>query len=218
MDRRSFLKIAVITATGETWPGIAMADIVSPTFNASTNRQIVISINTTGLLPTIGHRIIELACTELVDRKVTGKYFHQHINPNLAASVRAGSEFDSKLERLKYMPKFSEIASKFIAFIHEAEIIGHNALFAGWFLDNELEMAGLLTMKNHCTDMIDTLKIAKELHPGKNNNLNSLCERYHIDCSQNDLQGLAFETRLLAKVYLAMTQEKYSSKGFDLSK
>src|SRR5487761_2250119 len=149
-------------------------------------RQIVLDTETTGLDPRQGHRIIEVAAIELNGRKVSDRTFHRYINPEREIDEGAAAVHGLTLDRLQNEPKFAEIAAALLEFIAGAELIIHNAPFDIGFLNAELSLAGLPTLTN---PVIDTLKVAKELHPGKKNNLNALCDRYQIDNSHRTLHG-----------------------------
>lgn len=170
-------------------------------------RQIVLDTETTGLDPKQGHRIIEVAAIELNGRKVSGRTFHRYINPEREIDEGAASVHGLTLDRLQDAPKFIEIAPALLEFIAGAELIIHNAPFDIGFLNAELTLAGLPELDN---PVIDTLKLAKELHPGKKNNLNALCDRYQIDNSHRTLHGALLDTELLAEVYLSMTRGQES--------
>jgi len=176
-------------------------------------RQIVLDTETTGLDPRQGHRIIEVAAIELNGRKVSDRHFHRYINPEREVDAGAAEVHGLTLERLQDEPKFAEIAQGLLDFIKGAELIIHNAPFDVGFLNRELELIDLPPLTEHCPSVIDTLKLAKELHPGKKNNLNALCDRYQIDNSQRTLHGALLDTELLAEVYLAMTRGQDSLLG-----
>ena len=176
-------------------------------------KQIVLDTETTGLDPKLGHRIIELAAIELDNRKVSERRFHRYLNPEREIDAGAAEVHGLTLERLQDEPKFAEIAPALLEFISGAELIIHNAPFDIGFLNKELELAGLPMLANHCPSVIDTLKLAKELHPGKKNNLNALCDRYQIDNSHRTLHGALLDTELLAEVYLSMTRGQESLLG-----
>ncbi len=170
-------------------------------------RQIVLDTETTGLNPNQGHRLVEVAAIELSDRKVTDRMFHRYLNPEREIDEGAASVHGLTLDRLQDEPKFAEIAPALLEFISGAELIIHNAPFDMGFLNAELTRAGLPLLEN---PVIDTLKVAKDLHPGKKNNLNALCDRYLIDNSRRVLHGALLDTELLAEVYLAMTRGQES--------
>jgi len=173
-------------------------------------RQIVLDTETTGLDPGKGHRIIEIAAIELCNRKVSERRFHRYLNPEREIDAGAAEVHGLTLERLQDEPKFVEIASALTEFIRGAELIIHNAPFDVGFLNRELELSGLPLLDHYCTSIIDTLKLAKELHPGKKNNLNALCDRYQINNSHRTLHGALLDTELLAEVYLSMTRGQKS--------
>ena len=176
-------------------------------------RQIVLDTETTGLEPRQGHRIVEVAAIELINRKVSERSFHRYLNPEREIDAGAAEVHGLTLERLQNEPKFAEIAPALLEFINGAELIIHNAPFDVGFLNKELELAGLPALKNYCPNVTDTLKLAKELHPGKKNNLNALCDRYQIDNSHRTLHGALLDTELLGEVYLAMTRGQDSLLG-----
>ena len=173
-------------------------------------RQIVLDTETTGLNPNLGHRLVEIAAIELSDRKVSERSFHRYLNPERDIDEGAASVHGLTLDRLQDEPKFAEIAPAFLEFISGAELIIHNAPFDMGFLNAELTRAGLPLLDNQ---VIDTLKVAKDLHPGKKNNLNALCDRYMVDNSHRILHGALLDTELLAEVYLAMTRGQESLLG-----
>lgn len=177
-------------------------------------RQIVLDTETTGLDPKQGHRIIEVAAIELDGRKVSDRTFHRYLNPEREIDEGAAAVHGLTLERLQNEAKFAEIAPALLEFIAGAQLIIHNAPFDIGFLNAELTLAGLPTLSN---PVIDTLKVAKELHPGKKNNLNALCDRYFIDNSHRTLHGALLDTELLADVYLGMTRGQESLLGEESS-
>jgi DNA polymerase-3 subunit epsilon len=169
-------------------------------------RQIVLDTETTGLNPRDGHRIIEVACIELVNRRLTGHHLHKYINPEREIDAGAQAVHGISLEFLADKPKFADIADEFLEFINGAQLVIHNAPFDLGFLNAELDRLGRVPVETICSGVIDTLKDAKELHPGKRNSLDALCERYEIDNSSRTLHGALLDTELLAEVYLAMTR------------
>ena len=168
-------------------------------------RQIVLDTETTGLDPRQGHRIIEVACIELVNRRLTGNHLHKYINPEREIDAEAQRVHGISLEFLADKPKFADIADEFLEFINGAQLIIHNAPFDLGFLNAELDRLGRVPVETLCQGVIDTLKDAKELHPGKRNNLDALCERYAIDNSGRTLHGALLDAEILADVYLLMT-------------
>jgi len=177
-------------------------------------RQIVLDTETTGLSPRDGHRIIELAAIELDGRKLSSRRFHRYLNPEREIDAGAVEIHGLTYERLQNEPKFSDIVNSFLEFIEGAELIIHNAPFDLGFLNNELELIGLQPLQN---TVVDTLKVAREMHPGKKNSLDALCSRYEIDNAHRTLHGALLDTELLAEVYFAMTRGQDSLLGDDLS-
>ena len=173
-------------------------------------RQIVLDTETTGLDPRQGHRIIEVACIEMVNRRLTGRHLHKYIHPEREIDAGAQAVHGISLEFLADKPKFADIADEFLKFINEAELIIHNAPFDLGFLNAELNRLGRVPVETVCNGVIDTLVKAKEIHPGKRNSLDALCERYEIDNSTRTLHGALLDTELLADVYLAMTRGQNS--------
>lgn len=169
-------------------------------------RQIVLDTETTGLDPRQGHRIIEIACIELVNRRLTGRHLHKYINPEREIDEGAAAVHGITLEFLADKPKFADISEEFLDFVRGAELIIHNAPFDLGFLNAELGRLGRVPMDTVCAGVCDTLRMAKELHPGKRNSLDALCERYQVDNSHRTLHGALLDTELLAEVYLAMTR------------
>lgn len=170
------------------------------------SRQIILDTETTGLQVEEGHRIIEIACLEMIDRKKTGKYLHQYINPERDIEAGALAVHGITSDFLRNKPTFSVIANELIDFISGAELIIHNAPFDVSFLNHELMLTrqGWKTLRDYCS-IIDTLQLARQLHVGQRNNLDALCKRYRIDNSKRDLHGALLDANLLAQVYLAMT-------------
>ena len=169
-------------------------------------RQIVLDTETTGLDPKLGPRVIEVAGVELVNRRLTGRHFHRYLNPGRDSDEGALQVHGLTTEFLSDKPKFAEIVDEFLEYITGAELIIHNAPFDIGFLDNELALARRKKLKTYCPEVIDTLRMAKDLHPGKRNGLDALCDRYQIDNSARTLHGALLDAELLADVYLAMTR------------
>jgi DNA polymerase-3 subunit epsilon len=170
-------------------------------------RQIVLDTETTGLEPALGHRIIEIGCVEMLNRRCTGRHFHQYLNPGRDIEAAAQAVHGISTAQLADKPRFQEIASAFIEFVGASELIIHNAPFDIAFLDAEfarLELPAPVRMRERCT-VLDTLALARELHPGQRNNLDALCRRYGVDNSRRELHGALLDARILADVYLAMT-------------
>jgi DNA polymerase-3 subunit epsilon len=173
-------------------------------------RQIVLDTETTGLDPSLGHRIIEIAAIEMINRQITGRDYHCYINPEREIDAGALEVHGISNEFLADKPKFIDVASDFLKFIEGGELIIHNAPFDVAFLNAELAQLGREPVTEFCEAITDTLKIARDLHPGKRNSLDALCERYSIDKSARTLHGALVDTRLLAEVYLAMTRGQES--------
>ena len=173
-------------------------------------RQIILDTETTGLDPALGHRIIEIAAVEIVNRRFTDKQYHQYVNPQRDIDAGAIEVHGITLEFLGDKPKFRDVAKEMLEFIEGAELIIHNAPFDVAFLDHELALLELQPLKHYCPQVTDTLKMAKGLHPGKRNSLDALCERYQIDNAARSLHGALLDARLLAEVYLAMTRGQES--------
>ncbi len=169
-------------------------------------RQIVLDTETTGLDPLAGHRIIEIGCVELIDRCLTGNRFHAYLNPEREIDRGAMDIHGIDNDFLADKPRFAEIASDFLAFIKDSQVIIHNAPFDTGFINAELNRAGpqFGRIEDHCA-IVDTLVLAKHKHPGQRNSLDALCKRYQIDRSRRDLHGALLDAELLASVYLAMT-------------
>ena len=169
-------------------------------------RQIVLDTETTGLEVSQGHRIIEIGCVELVDRKLTGNHYHQYINPQREIDQGAIEVHGITTDFLADKPLFERIAADFIEFVAGAELIIHNAPFDLGFLNNELQRMGSANARLEDTSaVIDTLVMARAKHPGQRNNLDALCQRYMVDNSQRDLHGALLDAEILADVYLTMT-------------
>ncbi|MCB1949001.1 MAG: DNA polymerase III subunit epsilon [Burkholderiales bacterium] len=173
-------------------------------------RQIVLDTETTGLEYKLGHRIVEIAAVEISNRQLTGNHFHRYLNPERESDEGALQVHGLTRAFLQDKPKFREIARDFLDFVYEAELIIHNAPFDVGFLNHELGLEKMSTLDTYCAQITDTLKLAKDLHPGKRNNLDALCERYKIDNSKRTLHGALLDAELLAEVYLAMTRGQES--------
>ncbi|OQA34939.1 MAG: DNA polymerase III subunit epsilon [Betaproteobacteria bacterium ADurb.Bin341] len=173
-------------------------------------RKIVLDTETTGLDPRQGHRIIEIACLEVVSRRQTGHHLHKYLNPEREIDAGAAEKHGITSEFLADKPKFADIAEEFIDFVRGAELIIHNAPFDLGFLNAELERLDMVPIETICDSVIDTLKMARERYPGKRNNLDALCERYNIDNAHRVLHGALLDAELLAEVYLAMTRGQNS--------
>jgi DNA polymerase III subunit epsilon len=173
-------------------------------------RQIILDTETTGLDPAMGHRIIEIAGVELVNRRLTDRRFHRYVNPGRDSEEAALRVHGLTPEFLRDKPRFGEIAAEFLDFIRGAELIIHNAAFDLAFINHELSLLSLDPVHTCCSNVIDSWKMAREIHPGKRNALDSLCERYYIDHSARTLHGALLDAQLLAEVYLAMTRGQES--------
>lgn len=173
-------------------------------------RQIVVDTETTGLEPEQGHRIIELAGVELVNRRLTANSFHRYLNPERESDVAALQVHGLSSEFLQDKPRFADIADEFLDYIRDAELIIHNAAFDVAFLNAELARIGRESLGSHCATVTDTLRMAKDLHPGKRNSLEALCERYQVDHSKRALHGALLDAELLGEVFLAMTRGQES--------
>ena len=170
-------------------------------------RQVVLDTETTGLETARGHRIIEIGCIELLNRRATGRHYHSYLNPEREVDEGARAVHGFSLADLADKPRFAEVADEFLRFISGAELIIHNAAFDVGFLDAELERLARdppPRIEALCT-VLDTLALAREMHPGQRNNLDALCKRYGIDNSHRELHGALLDARILADVYLAMT-------------
>lgn len=173
-------------------------------------RQIILDTETTGIDPKEGHRIIEIGGVEVINRRLTGRHYHQYINPERLIDPEAIEVHGITDERVANEPVFAEIADAFWAFIEGAELVIHNAPFDVGFIDHELNLMNvhrqdkLGPVRQHC-GVLDTLRMARERHPGQRNNLDALCKRYDIDNTQRVLHGALLDAEILAEVYLAMT-------------
>lgn len=169
-------------------------------------RQVVLDTETTGLEPEQGHRVIEIGCVEMVNRRLTRQHFHQYVRPDRAIDPAAFAVHGISEEVLADKPPFADIAEAFLAFIDGAELIIHNAPFDVGFLNSELARidAAHAPIESRCS-VLDTLALARELHPGQRNNLDALCKRYSVDNSGRELHGALLDAEILADVYLAMT-------------
>ena len=169
-------------------------------------RQIVLDTETTGLSAAQGHRIIEIGCVELVNRRLTGREWHRFINPERDIDEGAERVHGISRESLEDKPYFNEIADEFLEFIQDAELVIHNADFDVGFLDHELKLMQHVkpAIEQHA-EVLDTLTMARKMHPGQRNSLDALCKRYEVDASKRNVHGALIDAELLARVYLAMT-------------
>ena len=168
-------------------------------------RQVVLDTETTGLDPALGHRIIEIACVEMINRRLTGNNFYKRIHPERDIDPGATAVHGITLEDLENEPKFAEIAADFLSYVAGAELIIHNAPFDVGFLNAELVRVKKPPVTTSCT-ITDTLAMARDLHPGKRNNLDALCDRYQVDNSARSVHGALLDAELLSDVYIAMTR------------
>ena len=169
-------------------------------------RQIVLDTETTGLSTAQGHRVIEIGCVELVNRRLTGREFHRFLNPE--RDIDEGAERVHGISRadLEGQPLFADVADELLDFLKDSELVIHNAEFDVGFLEHELKL--MSHPKPAITDhamVLDTLTLAREMHPGQRNSLDALCKRYDVDASRRDVHGALIDAELLARVYLAMT-------------
>jgi len=179
-------------------------------------RQIVLDVETTGLEASAGHRIIEIGCVEILNRRPTGQKFHRFLNPEREIDAGALAVHGIELSRLAQAPKFAEIAVELIAFIEGAELIIHNAPFDVGFLDAEFgRLSESRTIAQLCK-VLDTLALARSLHPGQRNSLDALCKRYSVDNTKRELHGALLDAGILVDVYLAMTGGQ-SALALDMS-
>lgn len=174
-------------------------------------RQIVLDTETTGLDPAQGHRIIEIGCIELVNRRQTDRRFHTYLQPDRAIDEGAVRVHGITNDFLADKPRFPDIADPFLDFVRDAELIIHNAPFDLGFLNHELQLCGRgqVVLEQLCA-VEDTLRLARQRHPGQRNSLDALCKRYNIDNSQRTLHGALLDAEILADVYLAMTRQQSS--------
>ena len=173
-------------------------------------RQIVLDTETTGLDWRTGDRVIEVACVELVERRLTGRHFHRYINPGREIDAGAQAVHGLTVEFLADKPKFAEIAAELIEFIQGGELVIHNAAFDVGFLNAEFGLIQHAPVDQLCAGVVDTLRMAREIRPGKKNNLDALCNEYGVDNSGRQLHGALLDAELLAEVYLAMTRGQES--------
>lgn len=182
-------------------------------------RQIVLDTETTGLEPEQGHRIIEIGCVELVDRRLTGNNFHQYLQPDREIDDAAVEVHGITTEFLADKPRFEDLVEDFVNYVSGAELIIHNAPFDVGFLNHELKLlgGGWKELADYCS-VTDTLAMARKMHPGQRNSLDALCKRYEIENSHRTLHGALLDAEILADVYLAMTGGQAAlSLGGDLS-
>jgi len=181
-------------------------------------RYIVLDTETTGLDPAQGHRIIEIGCVEVINRRVTGKNYHQYLNPDREIDEGAIEVHGITNEMLEDKPRFADISEEFLNFIRGAELVIHNARFDVGFINHELKLLDKAAplVAEFCS-VLDTLALARKMHPGQKNSLDALCKRYHIDNSARDLHGALLDAEILAETWLAMSggQTRLSLGGQD---
>ncbi len=173
-------------------------------------RQIILDTETTGLDPNQGHRVIEVAAVEMVNRRLTGNHLHRYVNPDRDIDAGAMQVHGITPEFLADKPRFADIAQEFVDFIQGAELIIHNAPFDVGFLNMELRLLDMAPLPTWCDGVTDTLAMAKALRPGQRNNLDALCKHYGVDNAARTLHGALLDCELLAAVYLALTRGQES--------
>lgn len=173
-------------------------------------RQVVLDTETTGLDPAQGHRIIEIGALEIVNRKATGRTFHVYLNPDREIDAGAIAVHGLTNDFLADKPRFPDVVADLLEFVQGSELVIHNAPFDIGFLNAELGLIDRPPVLEACQGVLDTLKLAKELHPGQKNNLDALCRRYEVDNSGRAYHGALLDSQLLAEVYLAMTRGQES--------
>ena len=180
-------------------------------------RQIILDTETTGLDVKSGHRIIEIGCIEVINRKVSGQNFHTYLNPDRKVDEGAFEVHGLSNDFLSNQPFFSDIVSEFLEFVKNTELVMHNASFDLSFINVEMSRLNILPngIQEICT-ILDTLKLARDLHPGQRNSLDALCKSYSIDSSRRELHGALLDAEILAEVYLAMTGGQDDLKLDDL--
>ena len=169
-------------------------------------RQIILDTETTGLEPGLGHRVVEIGCIELIDRRPSGRTFQRYLNPGRAIDRGAQDVHGLTAEFLAQQPAFAAIADEFVAFVAGAELVIHNAPFDVGFIDSEFaRLPAPQPVLGELCAVLDTLLLARQLHPGQRNSLDALCKRYHIDNSERDYHGALLDAQILAQLFLAMT-------------
>jgi len=169
------------------------------------SRQIVLDTETTGIETSDGHRVIEIGCVEMVNRRLTGRTFHQYLNPEREVDAGAVEVHGLSTEFLSDKPLFEEVVDDFMDFVRGGELVIHNAPFDVGFLNNELKLLGRDERIADCCEVLDTLIMARRMHPGQRNSLDALCKRYEVDNTKRELHGALLDAEILADVYLAMT-------------
>ncbi len=179
-------------------------------------RQIILDTETTGLEAASGHRIIEIGCIELINRRATQNRFHRYINPDRDIDEGAQAVHGISRAQLEKAPRFAEIAADLLSFLGDAELVIHNAVFDLAFLDAEFaRLTSLAARFSADRKVVDSLLLARQLHPGQRNSLDALCKRYSVDNSRRELHGALLDAQLLAEVYLAMTGGQSALALFD---
>ncbi len=173
-------------------------------------RQLILDTETTGLYPEKGHRIIEFAALEMIDRKLTGNYLQLYINPEREIDADATKIHGIKNEDVIDKPVFRELVEQIIEYIKDAELIIHNAKFDLSFMDYQFKLHNYQSTQNYVKNVIDTLNMARQKFPGGKNSLDALCDKFNIDRSKRDYHGALIDCALLADVYLALTREQIS--------
>jgi DNA polymerase-3 subunit epsilon len=169
-------------------------------------RQVVLDTETTGLQPEAGHRIIEIGCVELINRRTTNNRFHRYINPQRAVDAGALEVHGIEDDFLAKQPRFDEVAAEFLEFVRGAELVIHNADFDVEFINHELRRIDNLPHQiRDCCQVLDTLALARRMHPGQRNSLDALAKRYSVDNSKRELHGALLDAQILAEIYLSMT-------------
>jgi DNA polymerase-3 subunit epsilon len=169
-------------------------------------RQVVLDTETTGLSPQSGHRLTEIGCVEIINRKITGREYQTHLNPEREIDERASQITGLTWAMLKDKPKFSEVVADLIAFVGNDELIIHNAQFDLSFIENELLLIKHAWLKElRMISVVDTLSMSRQMSPGQRNSLDALCKRYNVDNTRRNLHGALLDAQILAEVYLAMT-------------
>ncbi len=181
-------------------------------------RQIALDTETTGLDPTKGHRIIEIGCIEMIDRRFTGNNFHVYINPERDIDAGAVAVHGITAASLADKPKFADICADFKKYIDGAQLIIHNATFDLGFINAEFKLLDkkIQQVERFCS-VVDTLMLARKMHPGQKNSLDALCKRYNVDNTHRQLHGALLDAQLLARVYLSMTGGQTSLFGSQVS-
>jgi DNA polymerase-3 subunit epsilon len=173
-------------------------------------RQVFLDTETTGLSPAQGHRIIEIAAVEVINRRVTKNHFHVYLNPDREIDAAAQEVHGITLDSLQNKPRFKDVVDEFLDFVADAELVIHNAPFDVSFLNSELGRIDRQNLEKTASNIVDTLKMAKDMRPGQRNNLDALCRHFGIDNSKRTLHGALLDAELLADVYMAMTRGQES--------